>query len=117
MPPTPPVGAHAPCPPSSCWDSARSPSPPVQGLLACGKLAAAATAFALEECGRRNMLHTFTGGRAGPWGSFVQHRSSPRRLHQLLSSCSPEGLPGVAHPCCRSSLPPSPNSTPLQPTP
>ncbi len=31
------------------------------GLLACGLVAAASIAFALEECARKRTLHTFTG--------------------------------------------------------
>jgi hypothetical protein len=37
------------------------------GLLSCGLAAAAAAALALEECARKHMLHTFTGG----WGLQV----------------------------------------------
>ena len=31
--------------------------------MACGLVAAASMCFALEECARRHMLHTFTGAR------------------------------------------------------
>lgn len=41
----------------------------VLGFLACGLAAAAATALALEDCARANMMHTFTGGRLAMRGS------------------------------------------------